>query len=52
MTETTTDVAFTDLRKLVDKLQSQGIRTSVDDFGVGYSSLNLIRGTAVGCTED
>ena len=43
MTETTTDVAFTDLRKLVDKLQSQGIRTSVDDFGVGYSSLNLIR---------
>lgn len=43
LTETTTDVAFTDLRKLVDKLQSQGIRTSVDDFGVGYSSLNLIR---------
>ena len=43
LTETTTDVTFTDLRKLVDKLQSQGIRTSVDDFGVGYSSLNLIR---------
>ena len=36
LTETTTDVEFKDL-------QANGICTSVDDFGMGYSSLNLIR---------
>lgn len=43
LTETTMDVNFTDLKNIVFGLQEQGISTSVDDFGVGYSSLNLIR---------
>lgn len=43
LTETTTDVEFKDLKRIVAGLQEQDIRTSVDDFGVGYSSLNLIR---------
>ena len=43
LTETTTDVEFRDLRRVVEGLQKQGICTSVDDFGMGYSSLNLIR---------
>lgn len=44
LTETTTDVDFRDLREIVTGLQAEGISTSVDDFGMGYSSLNLIRG--------
>jgi len=43
LTETTTDVAFADLKRIVTGLQSEGIFASVDDFGIGYSSLNLIR---------
>lgn len=43
LTETTTDVEFKDLKRIVFGLQEQGISTSVDDFGIGYSSLNLIR---------
>ena len=43
LTETTTDVLFSDLRRIVNGLQEQGVWTAVDDFGVGYSSLNLIR---------
>ena len=43
LTETTTDVEFKDLKRVVGGLQRAGIFTSVDDFGVGYSSLNLIR---------
>ena len=43
LTETTTDVAFSDLKRIVTGLQSEGIFASVDDFGIGYSSLNLIR---------
>ena len=43
LTETTTDVDFSDLKRVVTGLQSVGIFTSVDDFGVGYSSLNLIK---------
>ena len=43
LTETTTDVEFRDLKRVVGGLQREGIYTSVDDFGVGYSSLNLIR---------
>ena len=43
LTETTTDVEFKDLKKLVGQLQDAGVGTSVDDFGVGYSSLNLIK---------
>jgi EAL domain-containing protein (putative c-di-GMP-specific phosphodiesterase class I) len=43
LTETTTDVEFNDLKRVVSGLQQAGIYTSVDDFGMGYSSLNLIR---------
>ena len=43
LTETTTDVEFRDLKRVVSNLQQKCIYTSVDDFGMGYSSLNLIR---------
>ena len=43
LTETTTDVEFKDLRRIIGGLQQSGFSTSVDDFGVGYSSLNLIK---------
>ena len=43
LTETTTDVEFRDLKRVVGGLQREEIYTSVDDFGMGYSSLNLIR---------
>ena len=43
LTETTTDVEFKDIKRVVYGLQQAGISTSVDDFGIGYSSLNLIR---------
>ena len=43
LTETTTDVEFKDLKRVVMGLRSEGIYTAVDDFGMGYSSLNLIR---------
>jgi EAL domain-containing protein (putative c-di-GMP-specific phosphodiesterase class I) len=43
LTETTTEVEYSDLERVVKGLQEQGIYTSVDDFGMGFSSLNLIR---------
>lgn len=43
LTETTTDVEFKDLKRTISGLQQFGISTSVDDFGIGYSSLNLIK---------
>ena len=43
LTETTTDVEFKALKKAIDGLQQAGVSTSVDDFGIGYSSLNLIK---------
>lgn len=43
LTETTTDVSFNALKDMVNGLKANGISTSVDDFGVGYSSFNLIR---------
>ena len=43
LTETTTDVEFRDLKRIVSGLQKLGFATSVDDFGVGYSSLTLIK---------
>ncbi len=43
LTETTTDIEFKDLRRVLSGLQETGITTSVDDFGVGYSSLTLIK---------
>ena len=43
LTETTTDVEFKDLKNIIGGLQRSGFSTSVDDFGIGYSSLNLIK---------
>ncbi len=43
LTETTTDVHFRDLKQVVNDLQAEGVSMAVDDFGIGYSSLNLIR---------
>ncbi|MCR5788653.1 MAG: EAL domain-containing protein, partial [Lachnospiraceae bacterium] len=43
LTETTTEVDYLELKKLVSGLRDAGIYTSVDDFGVGYSSMNLLR---------
>ncbi len=43
LTETSTDVDFKELKEVVTGLVDAGIRTSIDDFGMGYSSLNLLR---------
>ena len=43
LTETTTDVEFSDLKRVVTQLRDKGIMASIDDFGIGYSSLNLLR---------
>ena len=43
LTETTTDVEFNDLRRVVTELHNKGIAAAIDDFGIGYSSLNLLR---------
>ncbi|MBR1863667.1 MAG: GGDEF domain-containing protein [Ruminococcus sp.] len=43
LTETTSDIEFKDLKRVVKGLQEAGFSTSVDDFGVGYSSLTLIK---------
>lgn len=43
LTETTTDVDFRELKEIVIGFRTQGFSVAVDDFGVGYSSLNLIR---------
>ncbi len=43
LTETTSDVQFSDLKRIVEGLRKEGIKTAVDDFGIGYSSLTLIR---------
>lgn len=43
LTETTEDIHFNDLRCVVNSLREKGVFVTVDDFGVGYSSINLIR---------
>ena len=43
LTETTTDIEFAELKRLVSRLHQLGFYTSIDDFGMGFSSLNLIR---------
>ena len=43
LTETTSDVEFYDLREIVSELHESGFYTAVDDFGVGLSSLNLLK---------
>lgn len=43
LVESTSEMAYPQLKELVLGLKKYGIGTSVDDFGTGYSSLNLIR---------
>lgn len=43
LTETTIDADFAALKQIVYGLREHGIESSVDDFGMGYSSLSLIR---------
>lgn len=43
LTETTSDVEFSVLQSTIKTLQLNGISASIDDFGSGYSSLNLIK---------
>lgn len=43
ITETTSEMDLHELMKLVRALHEAKICTSIDDFGAGYSSINLIR---------
>lgn len=43
LTETTIDADYAALKQIVYGLRDCGIESSVDDFGMGYSSLSLIR---------
>ncbi|MBR4513680.1 MAG: GGDEF domain-containing protein [Lachnospiraceae bacterium] len=43
LTETTSEGDYQKLKNLVEDFRENGIHTSIDDFGVGYSSLNIIR---------
>ena len=43
LTETTSTANMKRIGELVYKLKDEGIRTSVDDFGVGYSSMSMLR---------
>ena len=43
LTETTIDADYEALKLIVSNLRECGIESSVDDFGMGYSSLSLIR---------
>ncbi len=43
ITETAVMLDRTDGSKLVDKLQEQGFQVEMDDFGSGYSSLNMLK---------
>ena len=42
LTETTTEGDYLKLKKLVEGLTKIGIHTSIDDFGIGYSSRSLL----------
>lgn len=43
LTETTSSSFAKRMGELVYRLKDEGIRTSVDDFGVGYSSMSMLR---------
>ncbi|MBR2523203.1 MAG: EAL domain-containing protein [Clostridiales bacterium] len=43
LTETTSDYEFNEIKRIAAGFHELGIRISVDDFGVGYTSLNLIK---------
>lgn len=43
LTETTLEVDFEGITSVVNELRSHNLKTAVDDFGMGYSSINLIK---------
>ena len=43
LSETTSEIEYGELRRMVKGLRDLGFYISVDDFGIGYSSLNLIK---------
>ena len=43
LTETTYGHEFKNLKRVITEFQKNGLTVSVDDFGIGYSSLNLIK---------
>lgn len=43
LTETTSTAHMKQMSELVYRLKDEGVRTSVDDFGVGYSSMSMLR---------
>ena len=43
LTETAMDVEFSELKTIVEGIRNAGITAAVDDFGMGYSSLTMIR---------
>lgn len=43
LTETTSGIEYGELRRMVKDLRNLGFYISIDDFGIGYSSLNLIK---------
>ena len=42
-TETTTEVEFNELKRIVCELREKGIYSSVDDFGIGLSSMSVLK---------
>lgn len=42
-TESTSEVEFSELKRMATELSNMGFSISIDDFGIGYSSLNLIK---------
>lgn len=43
LTETTSGHELKNLKRVITEFQKNGLTVSVDDFGIGYSSLNLIK---------
>ncbi len=43
LTETTSTAHLKQMSELVYRLKDEGVRTSVDDFGMGYSSMSMLR---------
>ncbi len=43
LTETTSEGGYPRLKRIVEDFKKNGIHTAIDDFGVGYSSLNILR---------
>lgn len=51
LTETVTNVEFNDLKRVVTSFKQEGIFTSIDDFGTGFSSMNLLNDIPWDCIK-